>query len=384
MLRKARGVLWPIAAAAVFAAAPVARANEPTPDELLQGLTRSLALFDRSTYVIGEKYYTSSATPRYPANYLYREGTYHVWRDGMKRKQISTVRVYAIRKGKRTDSLSKSEAVSWDDKALRVRPDPKTGKASSAYAILRGLAEQDRVHGGDRSIHTPLIDGMFGGNQFPLPETLRQSRLSVKKAELGGRKVWLLEGTGDWGYHAVWLDPARGLVPLRIVQRKQRQHKGSDGKQPAEWPVGPIQEYAVQLDANRVETVNGRALVTQYTLVMSEVLGPEKTKETERFVVSLSEVNLNPDFSKNPFTLSTPLTNGSPVTVEGQEMINHEWRDGEVVKSVNQDSVASLGGHTFQPGRRWGTGLTALAAVAVAGGAVYLWLRRRQPAGGAP
>jgi hypothetical protein len=44
------------------------------------------------------------------------------------------------------------------------------------------------------------------------------------------------------------------------------------------------------------------------------------------------------------------IPNGTNVTVDGEEHIDHEWHDGQVVKRINRDTVVGLVQHEFQRG----------------------------------
>jgi hypothetical protein len=91
-------------------------------------------------------------------------------------------------------------------------------------------------------------------------------------------------------------------------------------------------------------------------------------------------MNLTPRFSgpNSLTTLTTPVPNGTNVNVKGEPGIRYEWRDGKVVKSINQNAVHVAEGYTFKSDRSgtwkwWASSLALLSAAAVL---VWYWRRR--------
>jgi hypothetical protein len=149
------------------------------------------------------------------------------------------------------------------------------------------------------------------------------------------------------------------------------------------YPKSPRVELIYQIDATNVERVGGRDVVTEFVVTEEHRFkdGPTTMLVTKG---SLSEINFNPDFVRNPFRISTPVPDGTPVQVDDREGIEYVWRGGQIVKATNQRSIANLKGQRFTPSTPWpGRGLLlTLGGAVLAALGVAAWLFRRVRKGG--
>lgn len=352
---------------------PSRAGDVPTAEELVRAYEQYLRAFDRATF--SARMTVHSDSPRAPRDGPNHDSLTQYWRDGKRQKRLKSTTARYVRGGKTHTTKESGEWIFTEKWRLVVGHDDKGEGPRGIVARLGVPSDQERP---ENDPFSPFVDGRLLGDPLPLPETLRNCKLSVRKAEIEGRRHWVVEGTGKWGYHALWLDPDRGHLPVRVLSRKQ----GADwliDKSLAGMPKefgGPWSEYQVQVDATAVSVMAGRHVVTGCTAVgQTHHTGG---KHTERYVISLSDINLNPDFSTDPFVPTVSIPDGFPVTIEGQEQIDHVWRNGRIVKRVSEGSVANLAGNWFQGGSMLGRGLLLLGLLAVVGLGVVLWLRRRR------
>lgn len=354
---------------------------EYQPTELLTSYERSLGQYAKMEFSFNEKQYYSGPFMNLPANSLIEEKTYRVWRDGRKEKLIlSRWLLTPDRNGKPSESREDGEIVVPEKGLLSHSSIPGKKEFTGLSAYIGDLPEEQRRLVGAGTYAFP-INGFLNWNGFVLvPELLRQSALTARKDVIGGKEVGVLEGKGKWGYHELWLDPNQGFLPLRCVQRKRGQDWVNRNR-----PVSSLSESDgvgfVQIEqifeATRIETISSTPFITAFTLTETNSLTNGNTI-TKRFVVTFSDVALNPNWNRDVFTLSAQMANGTRVYVQDDLNILYEWQDGTLVKSLNQDSIESLHGHVFSRGRWLGRGLFALGCIAVAGLGGLFWYRRWQ------
>ncbi len=227
----------------------------------------------------------------------------------------------------------------------------------------------------------PFPNGGVDHNREILIDVLRGGALEVSQRPIDGRTYTVLTSTSRWGKHTIWYDPARGLAPRRITQRKEGPDELMIGNGkivtmnavPPEYG-GPWDLVTQQVDIAKYARVNDRDVISGYSSAW-QIRQANGTVTNSRTVVAISEINLAPNFSADTFQIKTVIPNGMHVTVEGSRSINHEWQDGKIVKSVNQPSVANLEGHWFQAGS-WQKRALLLAGILVAAAASYWFLRR--------
>ncbi|MBY0231853.1 MAG: hypothetical protein K2W96_21435 [Gemmataceae bacterium] len=357
--------------------ATVCDARTPSPTALLAAYLKTLKPYERFSCRMVEKSYMLDHPP-FPAGYLFSEATTSVWIDGARRKEISTKTVHRFEKKRKTvgSSRSASEQILARGRLLDILIDRAKGGAESVSVILDESKPENQLHAARLM---PFQTGMLLDERDSLPAILKAGELTAREDRLDGREAVVLHGESEWGTHSLWLDPARDHVPLLLEARKQGQHKGFDGQRLKDVPPsggGPFGRSDVVVRAMAVEKVQGRWVVTGYTIDQDYTRGAAKGRIHDRRTVDLHEVAF-PENLDDAFVPTTPVPDGMQVTVIGQEMIKHEWRGGEIVKSVDRSSVAALESASFKPGG--GAGwlfwvLLSVVLLAVGGG--LWWLTR--------
>jgi hypothetical protein len=359
-----------------------ASAQELSPSELVERYERTLTAFSRASFTARTATYFNNDTS--PANGPSNELVESIWRDGKRWKVVLRSTHRRVEKGKTITTRSANEEVYPGKGRYSLIIDPETGKAEGMLANLAELSadEQNRVAFASFGVG---VSGVLMHTRYPLPEVLRKAnKLTATRTTLEKKPCWLLEAQGEWGNHSLWLDPDRDFLPRRMVLVKENKARVyvSPGKiftiatMPANFN-GPWKRSVQQFDAARFELVGGRHLVTAWKLTR-EVTSINTTSRFWTDVV-LSDINLNPNFTKDTFRLTTPVPDGMRVTVDEQRGIDFEWRDGKVVKKVNQAAAANLEGNLFRAGsggwRNLLVGGGLVAAVLLLGG--VWWYRRR-------
>lgn len=357
-------------------------AGDPTAKLYLDAYQQSLHQLDRIVFKSTET--ARLWSPVVAPGTLIRESTIQVWRDKRKWKVMSWDWDAMPYKGKTERHRTTSESLFPENGCIRTSRNLDTGQ-------LVLLARMDNWPERDKFVYYSgtfgRLFGYFDANsQLPLTEILQQSELLAREESVNGSTLRVLEGKGKWGTHTLWLDPQLGYLPRRIDQSKQANDWGESGKpiSSAKYAAGSVYPNAFlttwsdRFEVTNFDRVGNQTLVTSFKL-MHELRFANGQTVTFRTDVNLSEIQLNPDFSKDdPFRISTSIPNGAYVQVDDREGINYEWQDGKIVKSIRQDSLANLRGNWFQRGG-WATrGLIVLAIIAAAGllAALYLYRRR--------
>ncbi|HEV3145438.1 MAG TPA: hypothetical protein VGZ47_16215 [Gemmataceae bacterium] len=274
---------------------------------------------------------------------------------------------------------------------INVDRDPENGEVQGILAFAEPTDDTRKlVYGVD---HAPIYGYLSGNDGILLPQLLRESTLSQWSESREGRRLQVIQGKGRWGTHTLWLDPEHDYLPHRIEQWKEGRDWWAKDKPVSNfprdrgdrvWPKTQVRSLGERLEATKIEQINGDHVMTAFVWTKENVYETGETV-TFRMEVRLSDVDLKPDFSStNAFAVSTPVPNGTPVQVDDRRGIRYEWRDGQIVNSLNQEAITSLERHSFWRRSAWGRGLLALAIVVVAGGSVLMWYVRRARKAGVP
>jgi hypothetical protein len=355
-----------------------ALAQEFEAPELLRLYEQTLKTFDKCTFTVTQKKYANHAGA--PPDQLFYSDSVRVWRDENRWKAIEESTSRYLQNGQLQTVQQAHEWMQPAKGEFMVGLDKIGGNPKSLLVRLHDLSEGELRRA---KAHTfcVVVTGYLFWDQQPLPETLRRATLTAKKVELDRRPVWLLEGRGPWGYHALWLDPAHGFLPRRILARKE----GPDlieidtdkVTSLAAFQNGDYKLYTTQLDAERFAVVRGREVIAGFTMI-SNTHAANGDVTTCREIVSFSDINPQPDFTNDPFVLSSRIPDGFHVTVDEKRGINHEWRNGQVEATVNQAAVANLGGNRFVTGSFLRPAVLLLSLLALICLGVAYWFRRRK------
>jgi len=209
---------------------------------------------------------------------------------------------------------------------------------------------------------------------IPLPDILRQSRLSVRRGTYEGQPALVIEGESDYGLHTVYLDVSRKYMPRRISQHKRARDRLNEHLV-SSWELrgSPRQDMYYDLEITEVDKKDGR-----HVPVKARV--KDKDVYANGYVMAMiaefkfSQWEFDKDVSFEP---DIPIPDGTPVTVFGESHIDYEWRGGQIVKRIPQGTIRSLLGRWFRPGSLIGTSTLILLLLTLAGGVFYVWYRRK-------
>lgn len=328
--------------------ASLAIAAEPTADDLKAGYEKTVRAFERVAYRAEVK--VTYDGPKLRAGQLLEASDYQVWRDGNRQKLLlSETRHFPGKQG--MEKRETSEERLFPGKGyIRVATLPMAVGvfAHAVRARLNELADTEKwmVYQDPIAVLNGRVkyNGTDSG-PLTLPEVLGKSKLSARKVNIDDKLLWVLEATGKWGSHTLWLDPAAGYLANRIEQRKKGADWGEFGKpldslQPypegdAYFPAGRLTESTIIVDGVSTKRFGAVDVPIAFTV-----------RDTKRFdngqavtltsSVRVREVDFDPDFAKKDlFTISSPIADGTPVTVADEPNIAYQWRDGKIVKRVD-------------------------------------------------
>jgi hypothetical protein len=323
-----------------------ARGASPSPERLLASYKSWLASTARATFRV-------DCVARYqgfalPAGTPIQESTHIVWRDGDRWKLQMHDTFRYPRRGQVATGEDVSERIYTNNSSFMVIQDPAKHVIRGVVANLDELPESQRRQ--TYSYKHGAVYGYLDGNDgLLLPAVLEDSTLTAHFEVHNGRQVQVLDAEGKWGIHAVWLDPAAGYIPCRIEQHKVGKDLlradmpltsyVGDGRF---WPKHACNAMHRTVEVTKTQSYSGTTFPVAMTLVDEERFDKDQTV-TVTTEIRFAHVNLRPDFSSaNPFIVSTPIPNGTPVQVDDHPGINYEWRDGNIVKSMSQAALANL------------------------------------------
>ena len=245
--------------------------------------------------------------------------------------------------------------------SMSASPDVVTGIASAGVAARIKPLSPDQLKYAGPGVYRFAIDGANTNNdQLTFAELLAVSKCTIEPGVLNGRPVSIILASSQWGKITLWLDPARGHLPLRFLQEKTGDHLCFEGRAVKKDTLdedghpSPKIAFSEQFDTTRIEKVAGRLMVTEYVRHEKSRYANGQTKEdTER--VALSEIKPVDVWQKDPFVLKSIVPNGAKVTVADDRPIEYVWMDGKIVKAVDQNVVAQVAATEFVPPSRSAT-----------------------------
>ncbi len=381
--------LCPLAVGGLLAAG-WASEQEMAPAQLLEAYTSAMSWFQHCDMEIESRTIINGFS--YPLGEWHDHARYHVWRDGSRSRYVLSRTIYAPdRSGLRTlqehiEKLYPERGFIWvapHEGQVWVGSEQAPKGPPVIVARLNELPEVERSRAHRYNLG-PITDGYLAWNDpLMLPQILRESTVTARRKTIDGRALWIMDSSGNWGHHILWLDPAMNFLPRRIRQEKRADDWVAPDKPVralaavagTAYPKMAYKKITQDVVVTKCERVQNVPVPVQFRQTEVDVLQNGRSATTESHF-SLSNVRINPDFS-TAFMISTPIPNGTPVQVDDAPGINYEWQDGKIVKSINQPAVASLWGYRFLPSSWLARSLTALAAAAMVLLLIYWRYRRR-------
>jgi len=373
------------AALVTICAGMVGASAAPSVHELFGAYEKYLGLYQRASYKVKVSVsYSGFALPKGPT--AIEQYSYNVFRDGKNAKVFEEVSINTPIAGRMQASQYTNESVLSDAGAIWVAIDPAKKGPSSIEAKLDPLTDSEWLKTAGYTF-AAVTDGYFPGNgQNLLLQILKGSSSSTRRFLHQDKTIWVLEGQSEWGQHSIWFDSE--LAPYRIMQVKKlddwiepdlpiSRTREFDGRL---FPKAHLRAITRSLEVIGLERVGDKIVPTTFVL-KEEHDFDNRERVSFRSDITFSEIKLQPDLSHKlaPFAVSTRIPDGTPVTVQNRGGIAYEWRDGQIVKSLNQPSVRRLEGNWFQRNSVWARVLL-LGTILVAALVTIWYLRRRQAA----
>ncbi len=349
--------------------AEAAVAGDPSPEDLVAAYEKLSKAYEHAAYRAEMR--TVYDGPKQPPGASFQEVDCRVWRDSHRCKFLLSRTVQFSVKGAVT-KRTESEEQLFPGKGFIIVQIRRDGGPlrNPVRARLGELTDREKS-----LLYQSPVSLLYGRlDQVPLAEILRQSKLSARKAELGGKPVWVLEATGNSGAHALWLDPATGFLPRRIEQRKKIEDSPVFPADDLHLPAARLTEEALIVEAVQIEAYGKTELLTGFTTRLTRHFDNGQSA-TWTSTTRVRDVKLNPDFAKDdPFKISTPVTDGTRVFVHDEPNIVYEWLNGKIVKKTDQGALGRLKLSRFLGGG-WATGLVTAACLTAGALALTIGIR---------
>ncbi|MFQ3591683.1 MAG: hypothetical protein SNJ82_00640 [Gemmataceae bacterium] len=305
---------------------------------------------------------------------LYRQSLIKVGRSGDKIKRAAE-NFYLDSKTKKVGRVPRevNERILIGQKELSLSYGEK--------GAVSGVARRDKKSNQDLLIDdlAPLIQPnlLYGGQSlFYWLERDAKPEYTIDREKVGKTDTVVLRVKSRLGNCSIYCDPLRNYMPLKIEDVKGTTHLSVDGVPFGSIPAddgGPIHEIKTTVTAQTIEMVSGRSIPKRFSTEFKLSHGKRKLENSDRHDVLITkfEIMNHPDSYFRP---RTPIPNGQRVSVENQPQIPYEWRDGEVVKVVDPETLANLDQVQFRSDRGWLWPALILGLVSVAGiTAFFLW-----------
>lgn len=231
------------------------------------------------------------------------------------------------------------------------------GKDPDRVMISRNVDKFRRLMFGETGLGV-VLDGIVPGNtDILLPEMLRQADSFTVREEtetIDGHETYVLEAKTRYGTHILWIDPAYGFNPRRILVRKTGQDlwdnlllsKQSTNSEEGDTSIQPSSEITKDemiADTITIDKVGDAFVVTEarITNVRSFANGESTIARTS---VKRSQMNFDPDFNAmKAFEINVP--NGTSVEFMDERRdsgVRYQWRNGKVIPIVDASTVAEV------------------------------------------
>ncbi len=275
-----------------------------------------------------------------PPDRLARTGAIKFWRDGRTARSLERTTYRGISRGRVNERVESIEClVRPGDFSVMVSRDPATEQfegpnltAQSPDAAMDPLLQLlSRV---GPFVFTARIDHLGSG----LAERLKSARSTVKEVRLNGRAAVRLDFADAWGEQSVWLDPGYDYHPVHVTERKRPRHWVRPNVRldqvPEKPDIGPITGIEVEVIVTGLRQVRGAWFADGFEERRKLTASDSKQHETKN-VTRITEISPDPRSGGNLFRVTTPVPDGTWVTIDNKTNIRYEWRDGKVVKPVD-------------------------------------------------
>lgn len=286
----------------------------------------------------------------------------HYWHDGVEYHEASE-----------RESLRGSDGHVYDIRRQFTVPQPFTEETafSLQYQLeeepymavsLEDDADDYRVRAAYFRRASKVLNGYlpFDGSER-LPELLKTGKLALLPPEsIDGHPTVVIQGRNAFGAYVVYLDPEAEYLPRHIENIKVGSDWYGAVNQPlssvptTHFPGGQKQSPAVvrvRFTVDDVETtvVGDRDAITSFRAVTVWTY-QDGSEYRLRELTRMS--NLSYDPSPDELAMETEISNGTRVKILNAPAIRAEWRDGKLVKSLDQSTVESLAQVRFNHPKR--------------------------------
>ncbi|MBS0207140.1 MAG: hypothetical protein JSS49_30050 [Planctomycetes bacterium] len=205
-----------------------------------------------------------------------------------------------------------------------------------------------------------------------------------------GHETVVISSHGDYGKHTVWLDPACGALPRRIVIEKQagdlsyknRRLGGGDGEKAApskrkRRQQSVTESLTLEYDKFALETRGDAFVISgfQFTSRKKSTGRDDALVELESIQLDRIDIPTAP-LPASDFAPTIAIPERTAVLVSNAPAIKYEWRNGELQKTIPVDADA-LRKAKFAPPQTSRYLLVAFNSV-IAVVIIVAWLYRRQ------
>ena len=228
----------------------------------------------------------------------------------------------------------------------------------TVLVTLEDASEHGKLEGRFQEVCRPIYGYIPADNDRWMPDIMRDAgvRIADESAIVNGHKTLVLESQGNLGTHIVYVDPEAGYLPRMIVCQKEGQDRYGSTEEPIglqkargdpkhRKPNSPLRKYSYEVSRISIKNSEGSYYIDAFdTLTTYSYLN--KTTFKAREVVSLTNVSLRPKDTE--LAISQPIPDGTRVHIQNAPAIDCEWRNGQIVKRLDQTAVSTLSDVKFQ------------------------------------
>jgi hypothetical protein len=314
-----------------------------------------------------------------PVDGLMRVESAKLWRDGQTARCYQRNLYRRMNRGAVSERVEVNEFLATSQRRLLVSHDQLEGRdARVGVTAQTGNATNDPLSQLVFLVGGFLFTGRTDAKGPCLAERFKATEPAIVMDQQKGRAAVRIDFEDDWGTLSVWFDPVRDHHPLRLVQRKQSRHFVRPNVRMDHLPENPRYGRMAEVESEIVVTglrqVSGNWYAAGFERRIKFTTTDLK-QAASKDVTRILEISPDPRAGGNQFKVTTPVPNGTRVTVDNQIAIGYEWRDGEIVKSVNQPAARTLAKQEYHRPTWWWLWPTATI---LAAGCLVILLRLRR------